>query len=146
MTDHHYRVSWEIDIYSTTPQRAARQALDIQRNPVSTATVFDILNVKTRSVAHCDLTPPSLSDESSVVRWRQFDWHKRPAVSLMLPTDNHAMAVARWCIQQSRPFQVEPYPDGEWEIIIPIDGADGAAAQLLASVLAVTGLMASLAD
>jgi hypothetical protein len=37
-----YYVSWHIDIYADTPQEAARKALEIQRNPDSTATVFEV--------------------------------------------------------------------------------------------------------
>lgn len=35
-----YRVVWEIDIEADTPEDAARQALDIQRDKNSEATVF----------------------------------------------------------------------------------------------------------
>ena len=38
----HFRVSWHIDIEAGTPKQAAQQALDIQRDPKSTATVFDV--------------------------------------------------------------------------------------------------------
>lgn len=37
-----YRVTWEIDIEAETPEEAARKALAIQRNPASTATVFNV--------------------------------------------------------------------------------------------------------
>ena len=37
-----YHVMWEIDIEADTPEEAARIALDIQRNPESTATVFTV--------------------------------------------------------------------------------------------------------
>lgn len=37
-----YRVMWEIDVWDETPLQAARQALAIQRDPGSTATVFDV--------------------------------------------------------------------------------------------------------
>ena len=37
-----FRVSWHIDIEAGTPQQAARQALAIQRDPESIATVFDV--------------------------------------------------------------------------------------------------------
>ena len=36
-----YRVVWEIDIEANSPEEAARQALEIQRDPGSTAHVFD---------------------------------------------------------------------------------------------------------
>jgi hypothetical protein len=35
-----YRVIWEIDIDAETPEDAAREALEIQRDPVSRATAF----------------------------------------------------------------------------------------------------------
>lgn len=38
-----YRVKWEIDIEAGTPEQAAQQALAIQRDPESTATVFEVL-------------------------------------------------------------------------------------------------------
>lgn len=37
-----YRVSWEIDVDADTPEEAAERALEIQRNPASTATVFEV--------------------------------------------------------------------------------------------------------
>lgn len=39
-----YHVEWHINISADTPQEAAQKALDIQRNPKSWATVFDIIN------------------------------------------------------------------------------------------------------
>jgi hypothetical protein len=37
-----YRVVWEIDISADSPREAAEKALAIQRDPNSTATVFDV--------------------------------------------------------------------------------------------------------
>jgi hypothetical protein len=37
-----FRVSWEIDIEAGTAEQAARQALAIQRDPESTATIFEV--------------------------------------------------------------------------------------------------------
>lgn len=37
-----YRVRWEIDLEADTPEEAARQALDIHRDPESMATLFDV--------------------------------------------------------------------------------------------------------
>jgi len=37
-----YRVSWEIDIDADSPREAAERALEIQRRPDSTATVFTV--------------------------------------------------------------------------------------------------------
>jgi hypothetical protein len=35
-----YRVTWEIDIYAKSPRAAAKEALRIQRDPQSHATMF----------------------------------------------------------------------------------------------------------
>jgi hypothetical protein len=37
-----YRVTWVIDLSAASPREAAEQALRIQRNPDSTADVFDV--------------------------------------------------------------------------------------------------------
>lgn len=37
-----YRVTWQIDIDADSPEDAARQALDIQRDHESLATFFDV--------------------------------------------------------------------------------------------------------
>lgn len=37
-----YLVQWEIDISAGTPEEAARRALEIQRDPNSIATVFNV--------------------------------------------------------------------------------------------------------
>lgn len=37
-----YRVTWYIDIYAASPEDAARRALEIQRDPESIATIFDV--------------------------------------------------------------------------------------------------------
>jgi hypothetical protein len=41
-----YTVTWEIDVDAKTPKEAAREALKIQRDPNSTATVFSVSNQK----------------------------------------------------------------------------------------------------
>lgn len=41
-----YRVTWEIELDAETPEDAAREALEIQRNPDSTATVFKVYDEK----------------------------------------------------------------------------------------------------
>jgi hypothetical protein len=43
----HYLTRWEIDVYADSPEDAARCALEIQRDPTSTATVFEVLDVET---------------------------------------------------------------------------------------------------
>lgn len=55
--NNHYRVTWVIDIEAETPQAAAEQALAIQRNPESIATVFDIHTDMGEHLATVDLTP-----------------------------------------------------------------------------------------
>jgi hypothetical protein len=37
-----YRITWEIQITADSPREAAEQALAIQRDPNSIATVFDV--------------------------------------------------------------------------------------------------------
>ena len=41
-----YRVTWEIDLDATSPRAAAREALRIQRDPESIATVFSVRETK----------------------------------------------------------------------------------------------------
>lgn len=50
-----YRVYWEIDIDATSPEAAAREALAIQRDPASTATVFDVYTEARGDHYHIDL-------------------------------------------------------------------------------------------
>jgi len=38
----HYEVKWEIDIYADSPEEAAQKALEIQRDPNSIATHFEV--------------------------------------------------------------------------------------------------------
>ena len=37
-----YRVTWKIDVEAKSAKEAAKQALFVQRDPVSTATIFDV--------------------------------------------------------------------------------------------------------
>lgn len=41
-----YRVVWEIDIEADDPRTAAREALRIQRDPRSIATVFNVTDTR----------------------------------------------------------------------------------------------------
>ena len=41
-----FRVAWEIDIHAKSPRAAAREALRIQRDPESIATVFGVRETK----------------------------------------------------------------------------------------------------
>jgi len=40
-----FLVAWEIDIDADSPESAARRALEIQRDPESTAVVFDVMPI-----------------------------------------------------------------------------------------------------
>jgi hypothetical protein len=50
-----YRVSWEIDVEAEDPMEAAQQALDIQRDPDSTATVFRVRHSVSKEASTIDL-------------------------------------------------------------------------------------------
>ncbi len=51
VTLHEYRVVWEIEVYATNPRQAAKEALLIQRDPESRATVFDVYRIDTTEEA-----------------------------------------------------------------------------------------------
>ena len=50
-----YRVTWCIDIEAATPEDAAREALAIQRDPESIATVFEVRDPS--GAYHIDVEP-----------------------------------------------------------------------------------------
>jgi len=50
-----HNVTWTIDINADTPREAARQALDIQRDPFSTATMFTVYEHRTGQTHQIDL-------------------------------------------------------------------------------------------
>jgi hypothetical protein len=52
-----YRVTWTIDIDADGPYDAARRALQIQRDPASIATVFDVTDRETGKETQWDVTP-----------------------------------------------------------------------------------------
>ena len=54
----HYHVIWEIDIWASTPRKAAEEALKMQRDPNGTATVFDVFSGKPETARHIDLEEP----------------------------------------------------------------------------------------
>ena len=60
------RVAWEVDVDAEDPREAAEKALRMQRNPESTATVFDVTDERGRTI-HVDLMEPEAND----VRMRQ---------------------------------------------------------------------------
>lgn len=39
-----YLVRWEVEVDAATPKAAAKLALEMQRDPVSTATCFEVFN------------------------------------------------------------------------------------------------------
>jgi len=51
-----YRVQWEIDLEADSPEEAAREALRIQRNPESIATVYEIFNDEGAHIMRVDIT------------------------------------------------------------------------------------------
>ena len=57
-----YHVSWDIDLVADSPMDAARQALRIQRDPDSIATVFDVTNEE-GDIERIDLTAATESAE-----------------------------------------------------------------------------------
>lgn len=56
-----YRVYWSIDIESGSPEQAAQQALAIQQDPESTATVFTMIDRKNGRGHTIDLANPARS-------------------------------------------------------------------------------------
>lgn len=53
--DKHYIVHWEIDIWAKNEKDAAYQALEIQRDPNSTAMVFDVVDAARGSGRNIDI-------------------------------------------------------------------------------------------
>ncbi len=50
-----YLVTWEIDIEATSPEEAAKQALEIQRDPNSEAVAFTVKRQSTDEKTDVDL-------------------------------------------------------------------------------------------
>ena len=59
-----YTVKWEIQVEATSPEAAARQALEIQRDVTSTATVFEVRKHTPRRHAFVDPTEVTTVDLS----------------------------------------------------------------------------------
>lgn len=59
LPEREFRVRWEIDLYAETPEQAALKALGYQRNPTSSAVVFDVVDrskgLETKSVDLAEL-------------------------------------------------------------------------------------------
>jgi len=49
-----YYITWDIQIEADSPEDAAREALEIQRNPESIATVFTVVDEETNAAAVID--------------------------------------------------------------------------------------------
>lgn len=54
----HYHVVWEVDIWASTPRKAAEEALKMQRDPNGTATVFDVFGTDPNARHYIDLDEP----------------------------------------------------------------------------------------
>ena len=52
----HYLVTWKIDLDADSPEDAARQALEVQRDPASIATFFTCKDVVRNLKTDVDLT------------------------------------------------------------------------------------------
>lgn len=63
-----YRVIWEIDIVASSPIEAAKQALEIQRNPESLATVFAIFD-EDGDFHRVDLLEVTASELDTISDW-----------------------------------------------------------------------------
>lgn len=50
-----YHVTWEIDIWASTAEVAACDALSIQRDPTSMATIFDVTPCNDDTCHHIDV-------------------------------------------------------------------------------------------
>jgi hypothetical protein len=51
-----YRVTWDIELDADSPEDAARKALEIQRDPNSIATVFDVAGEDSVFIRRIDMT------------------------------------------------------------------------------------------
>jgi len=52
-----YNVTWEIDVEADSVEEAALQALEIQRDPAGTATVFEVQEHGEETVTQVDIDP-----------------------------------------------------------------------------------------
>ncbi len=58
-----FLVKWDINLEADTAEDAARQALEIQRDPESIATVFNVKDTKTGRVVVIDTQPDNTPTE-----------------------------------------------------------------------------------
>jgi len=64
----HYFLRWEIDIHAETAREAAEEALKIQRDPGSTATVFEVIDTETGDTTTIDLEEEEGGPEDGKIR------------------------------------------------------------------------------
>ena len=62
----HYRMKWEIDIYTEDARSAAEEARRIQQDPGNIATVFEAFDENGDFVAIVDLNEPRKEREARV--------------------------------------------------------------------------------
>lgn len=77
-----YRVKWEIDIEATSPEAAAEQALDIQRDGFSMATCFAVIDEVGKS------TPVDLGD---AFNWKHTELVRRRNLASLLKAALHML-------------------------------------------------------
>jgi hypothetical protein len=62
-----FKVRWEIEVHAETARGAAQKALEIQRDPWSSATVFDVTSRKDPGWTRVDLEEPPNGQETCEV-------------------------------------------------------------------------------
>jgi hypothetical protein len=61
-----YLVRWEIEVEANSPEEAAQEALEIQRDPFHEATAFEVRKSSTGEIYQIDLdTPEKTENEQS---------------------------------------------------------------------------------
>lgn len=63
-----YKVVWTIDIEANSPEEAAKEALEIQRDKGSEAVAFEVMNPNTgKLIKHVDLLNPNDESLSEII-------------------------------------------------------------------------------
>jgi hypothetical protein len=96
-----FSVNWKIDIVAETPEEAAKQALEIHRDPNSTATVFDVYDDQGNCTC-VDLleTEENRTDGSAVSRPDLVETHNQAKA--------HTAKISHW--------EDDPeYPSDDWK-------------------------------
>jgi len=84
----HYLLKWEIDIYALSPESAAGKALTVQRDPRSTATIFEVKNVDTGYREMIDYQAKLIKDRQAGL---EPDW-KSLLMQLVVAMDNSTIS------------------------------------------------------